>query len=129
MHSHVAVVATLISIVVFTDPALAKKVTIGGTHSRGEIRGKCAAQGGLFTNEKGGGYTCYAKNSVTCDAKGKCSGSVPGRQVPKGGRTGVIGGAAKTVSFGATRIGGTQATHGALPRSAATVRPCARHHC
>jgi len=43
MHSLVAVVVILISFVVFTDPALAKKVSIGGTHSRGEIKGKCAA--------------------------------------------------------------------------------------
>ncbi len=132
MHSLVAVVVILISFVVFTDPALAKKVSIGGTHSRGEIKGKCAAIGGLFDTNSSGGYSCsnVGKGSVNCDAKGKCTGWVPGRQVPNGGLTSVLsGGTGKTLAVRSTRVGGTQATHGAPPRSAATVRPCVRHHC
>ena len=132
MHSLVAVVSILISFVVFTDPALAKKVSIGGTHSIGEIKGKCAAIGGLFDTNSSGGYSCanVGKGTVSCDAKGKCTGWVPGRQVPNGGLTGVLnGGAGKALSVRSTRAGETQATHGAPPRSAAFVRRCARHHC
>jgi hypothetical protein len=109
--------AALAGFAVCADAALAKRVTIGGTHSRGEIRAKCAAQGGIFSNDRGGGYNCAGnKGFVNCDAKGKCYGMVPGRQAPNGGRTGAIGGTTKTMSFGATRVGGTQATYGAPRR-------------
>ena len=133
MRSLVAFVSVLVSVVVLTDPALARRVTIGGTHSSGEIKAKCAAVDGVFTSGSAG-YGCTNDNkggaSVSCDAKGKCIGWVPGRKVPKGGLTGVLsGGGGKTLSVRSTRVGGTQATHGAPPRSAATVRRCARHHC
>ena len=96
--------------------------------SRAELKAKCAAaQGGIFLNEKGGGYSYYATGSVTCDAKGKCTGIVPRRQTTNGGRTGAIGG--KTKAFGATRVGGTQRTHGAPPTSAAMIQRCWKHHC
>jgi hypothetical protein len=54
MRSLAAVVVILISFVVFTDPALAKRVTIGGTHSIGEIKAKCAAVNGEFTSGSAG---------------------------------------------------------------------------
>jgi hypothetical protein len=129
MHSLVALVAILVSFVAFTNPALARRVTIGGTHSIGELRAKCTAAGGMSFSKSDGSYSCLAKGLVQCNAKGKCYGEVPRRQVPNGGRTGAVGGTTKAMSFGATRIGGTQATHGAPPRSAVTLRPCARHHC
>ncbi len=37
--------------------------------------------------------------------------------------------ASKTLSLRATRTGGARATHGPLPTSATTMRPCSRHHC
>jgi hypothetical protein len=132
MHSLAALVAVFVSFVVFTDPALARRVSIGGTHSSGELKAKCAAVGGDFSRETWGGSSCINSSkgtSVNCDARGKCWGIVP-RQAPGGGLTGVLnGGAGKALSVRSTRVGGTQATHGAPPRSAATVRPCARHHC
>jgi hypothetical protein len=122
--------AALVGFAICADAALAKRVTIGGTHSRAELKAKCAAaQGGIFLNEKGGGYSCYATGSVTCDAKGKCTGKVPRRQTTNGGRTGVIGGTTKAMSLGATRIGGTQRTHGSPPTSAAMIQRCWKHHC
>ncbi len=132
MRSLVALVAILVSFIVFTDPALARRITIGGTHSSGEIKAKCAAVGGVFTSGSTG-YGCmndsHGITSVSCDAKGRCSGNVP-RQAPGGGLNGVLnGGAGKALSVRSTRVGGTQATHGAPPKSAATVRRCARHHC
>jgi hypothetical protein len=132
MHSLAALVAVFVSFVVFTDPALARRVSIGGTHSSGELKAKCAAVGGDFTRETWGGSSCTNSSkgtSVNCDAKGKCWGIVP-RQAPGGGLTGVLnGGAGKALSVRSTRVGGTQATHGAPPKSAAIVRRCARHHC
>jgi hypothetical protein len=111
--------AALVGFAVCADAALAKRVTIGGTHSIGEIKAKCAAAGGEFFGSKRLGYGCNNDNrgtGVWCDAKGKCVGGVPGRQAPNGGRTGAIGGTTKTMSFGATRVGGTQATYGAPRR-------------
>jgi hypothetical protein len=120
--------AALAGFALCADAALARRVTIGGTYSRAELKAKCAAaQGGIFLNEKGGGYSYYATGSVTCDAKGKCTGIVPRRQTTNGGRTGAIGG--KTKAFGATRVGGTQRTHGAPPTSAAMIQRCWKHHC
>jgi hypothetical protein len=132
MHSLVALVAILVSFVVFTDSALARRVSIGGTHSIGEIKAKCAAVGGEFFGTRRSGYGCNNDNKGTgvfCDAKGKCTGGVPDRQAPKGGRTGAIGGTTKAMSFGATRIGGTQRTHGTPPTSAAMIQRCWKHHC
>jgi hypothetical protein len=133
MRSLVALVAILGCFVLFTDPAVARRVTIGGTHSSGEIKAKCAAVNGVFTSGSAG-YGCTNDSngftSVSCDAKGRCHGWVPGRKVPKGGLTGVLGGGTgKTLAVRSTRVGGTQATHGAPPRSATIVRRCARHHC
>jgi hypothetical protein len=95
------------------------------------LKAKCAAAGGEF-NTSGSEYSCYnagKHTSVFCDAKGHCSGNVPGRQVPKGGLTGTIGGTAKAETLGVTRRGGSQATPGTPPKSAATIRRCLNHHC
>ncbi len=116
----------------FADAALAKRVTIGGTHSIGEIKAKCAAVGGEFFGSRTTGYGCNNDSKGTgvfCDAKGKCTGGVPGRQVPKGGLTGIIGGTTKAGTLGATRVGGTQATYSTPPKSTATIRRCPNHHC
>jgi hypothetical protein len=125
-------IAALSSFILFADAALAKRVTIGGTHSAGEIKAKCAAQGGAFASESWGGYACVNTDkgtAVNCDAKGKCFGTVP-RQLGSGGPTGTIkGGTANAGSLPATRTGGTQPTHGPLPTSAATIRKCSNHHC
>ena len=133
MHSLAALVAVFVSFVVFTDTALAKRVSVGGTHSAGEIAAKCAAQGGFFTGsdpskrQKYGGYGCdNGTTGIHCDLKGKCTGIVPRRTPPGGGN---LGGAGKALSVRSTRVGGTQTTHGVPPRSAAQVRRCARHHC
>jgi len=132
MHSLVALVAILVSFVAFMDPALAKRVSVGGTHSSGELKAKCAAIGGVFTQESWGGSSCINSSkgtSVNCDAKGRCWGYVP-RPVPGGGLTGILnGGAGKALALRSTRVGGTRATHGAPPKSAALMRRCARHHC
>ena len=125
-------IVALAGFVVFADAALAKRVTIGGTHSAGEIKAKCAAQGGAFASESWGGYACVNTDkgtAVNCDAKGKCFGTVP-RQIPSGGLTGTSkGGTANTGSLPAMRVGGTQPTHGTQPTSATTIRPCVKHHC
>jgi len=98
MRSLVALAATLVSFVVFTDTALAKRVSVGGTHSAGEIAAKCAAQGGFFTGsdpskrQKYGGYGCdNGTTGIHCDLKGKCTGIVPRRTPPGGGNLGGAG--------------------------------------
>lgn len=67
--------------------AFAEKVSISGTHSREEIASKCKAVGGVGVNTQGtsGGYGCENLDkgtSVDCDAKGNCTGWVPGRVAP-----------------------------------------------
>jgi len=79
MHSLVALVAILVSFFAFTNPALAKRVTIGGTHSIGELKAKCAAVGGEFFGTRRSGYGCNNDNKGTgvyWDAKGKCTSGV-----------------------------------------------------
>jgi hypothetical protein len=71
---------------VFAGPALA--FPIGGTHTKDEIRSKCAANGGTFTSNLDN-YSCLVKNcdgkggtcGVSCSADGKCDGSVPPSRV------------------------------------------------
>lgn len=64
------------------NAALAKKVSISGTHSAGQISSTCAkigGAGGTFS-QTSNGYQCVNQNNgilVSCNNKGKCSGDIP----------------------------------------------------
>ena len=67
---------------IMATDADARRVTISGTHSRGEIKKACAAVDGICggCNATSGKYSCDNLNkgtSVTCDPQGHCTGYVP----------------------------------------------------
>ena len=101
-----------------------------GSYSTNGLRRACGAAGGTFgTGQNGEHYCKKGGNLIDCNGKNQCIGGSARR-----GGTPVTGGPIKTgkaqTSFvQGARVGGTQATHGAPPRSAALVRRCARHHC
>jgi hypothetical protein len=79
----------------FVNPASARDVKISGTHSVSNIEIHCIDNGGTFFNGPKGGYGCAGSGggTVTCTAKGKCTGTVS-RVAGGGGKgkgiTGVI---------------------------------------
>jgi hypothetical protein len=85
------------------------KVSITGTHSRGELKGKCDAVGGSCGNCGGtkGSYGCDNPNagtSISCTSGGKCTGWVP-RRVPPGRS---LGGILTAPTAGVKETGGGQ---------------------
>ena len=82
------------SLVIYSgSEAAAKDVQISGTHSVSNIETHCIDNGGTFFNGPGGGYGCAGSGggTVTCNAKGKCTGTVSGSSKPSGsGIAGVI---------------------------------------
>ena len=77
--------------------AFAKSVTVKGTVSLGQVSLACVNSEGTFTGGTGkGGYGCVtAISSISCTAKGKCTGTVPGRTaLGGGGIQGLLGGGA-----------------------------------
>lgn len=64
--------------------ALAKKVSISGTHSAGQIEATCGNVGGVYAQSRSGysctklcGATGTSNCSVSCNNRGKCTGTVP----------------------------------------------------
>src|SRR5690348_237817 len=73
----VAACTVLFTLGLLMDGALAKDITLSGTHSPGEIRKTCDDNGGTYYSGGGGNsYGCQGqKGSVSCDSNGKCTGS------------------------------------------------------
>jgi len=98
-----ATVLTLAAVGFVSDQALAKTSVrnIGGTHSAGELQGKCSAAGGSYGTYSDGGYYCDnpGKGSVICDKNGKCKGYNPAIAGPPASPSGAkpIGNASGTV--------------------------------
>jgi hypothetical protein len=95
VNKRTALLLAPVLLALLIGPALA--FPIGGTHTKDEIRSKCAANGGIFTSNLEV-YSCLVKN---CDGKGgncgvscstsdnTCDGSVPPSRMstaPKGGK-------------------------------------------
>lgn len=87
MRKRDALLLLPVLLAIFASPALA--FPIGGTHTKDEIRSKCAANGGVFTSNLDV-YSCFVKNcdgkggncGVSCSAAdGKCDGFVPPSRV------------------------------------------------
>jgi hypothetical protein len=72
--------------------AFSRDVKISGTHNVSNIEIHCIDNGGTFFNAPGGGYGCAGSGggTVTCTAKGKCTGTVS--KVAGGGGNGPKGG-------------------------------------
>lgn len=70
-------------------PAFARH-DLAGTWSKASIKSHCDAAGGRFgTGTSDGGYRCTAAGgSVSCNSKGKCTGTDPARLV-QGNKTGI----------------------------------------
>jgi hypothetical protein len=91
MRNLVNVVLALASVsflAVSGTDALARKVSIGGTHSPGDIKKACDSAGGVYEGaDNKGNYGCANLDKgtyVNCNSDGKCSGTVPSRTVPRG---------------------------------------------
>ena len=91
MRNFVNVVLALASVsflAVSGTDAMARKVSIGGTHSPGDIKKACDAVGGVYEGaDSKGHYGCANLDKgteVNCNSDGKCSGTVPSRTVPRG---------------------------------------------
>jgi hypothetical protein len=114
MRNLIIVAIGLVTAGLFPNAASAlHKVSIGGTHSRGELKAKCDAVGGSCANcgGKTGSYACdnpSAGTSVSCTSGGKCTGWVP-RSVPPGRR---LGGILTPPTAGVEQTGGGQAGTG-----------------
>ena len=83
----------LLSLILCASQAYARDVKISGTHNVSDIEMHCIDNGGTFFNGPHGGYGCAGSGggTVTCTAKGKCTGTVS-KVVGKGGKgTGITG--------------------------------------
>jgi hypothetical protein len=71
-------IVLILSLVLSTYSALAKRVSISGTHSFSDIYGSCSAAGGEYY-QSGIRYGCVNKKKGTrVDCKGgTCTGTVP----------------------------------------------------
>jgi hypothetical protein len=103
--------------------ASARDVKISGTHNVSDIEMHCIDNGGTFFNGPKGGYGCAGSGggTVTCTAKGKCTGTVSAKAGPASGIGGVVkshpvAGAAQTTSD--TSNNGNKSTNlGAINKS------------
>jgi hypothetical protein len=85
------IVALSISIMIalaFAGNSTAATVSIGGKHSKSEIKKKCAASGGNYGSASNGEYWCDKPggNEVSCKKNGKCVGIIM-MTAPSGGVT------------------------------------------
>jgi hypothetical protein len=83
----------LLSLILCAPHAYARDVKISGTHNVSDIEMHCIDNGGTFFNGPHGGYGCAGSGggTVTCTAKGKCTGTVS-KIAGKGGKgTGITG--------------------------------------
>lgn len=74
-----AVSALLATIVVPTSASARHVFTLSGTYSRSQVKKDCDAVGGVYQSDSGG-YFCASTsngNSVNCNNRGKCTGSIP----------------------------------------------------
>jgi hypothetical protein len=62
----------------FAGDSFAATVSIGGKHSKSEIKKTCAANGGNFGSASNGEYWCDKPggNEVSCKKGGKCVGII-----------------------------------------------------
>ena len=67
-----------LSLILCASQAYARDVKISGTHNVSDIEMHCIDNGGTFFNGPKGGYGCAGSGggTVTCTAKGKCTGTV-----------------------------------------------------
>jgi hypothetical protein len=88
--------AALVAFSFIAAPAMAGTVSIGGTHSRDEIKTTCEKNGGTMDNVgvTPGGYGCIGKSgTVMCNKDGKCAGvceNCGGKAASKGAAGGIL---------------------------------------
>lgn len=83
----------LLSLILCAPQAYARDVKISGTHNVSDIEIHCIDNGGTFFNGPHGGYGCAGSGggTVTCTAKGKCTGTVSKISGNGGKGTGITG--------------------------------------
>jgi hypothetical protein len=78
MHKHFVSLVALGAFALIASPVQAEKwQTLGGNHSKEEIKGTCKKFGGTFFEDiTGGNYSCVKNGggSVSCEKGGKCWG-------------------------------------------------------
>jgi hypothetical protein len=113
----------LLSLILCASQAYARDVKISGTHNVSDIEMHCIDNGGTFFNGPQGGYGCAGSGggTVTCTAKGKCTGTVS-KIAGQGGKGTGINGVIKALntSKGATMGGSKQPMHAGTTITAPT---------
>jgi len=87
-----AVSALLIGVIVPTGASARHVFTLSGTYSRAQVKKDCDAVGGVYQSDKGG-YFCGSVtngNSVNCNNRGKCTGSIPRQGRPRRTISGIL---------------------------------------
>ena len=102
--------------------ASARDVKISGTHGVVDIEKHCIDNGGTFFNGPKGGYGCAGSGggTVTCTAKGKCTGTVSAKAGPASGIGGVVKSQPVATAGGTPSTGGTP-TKGTKPTNIGTI--------
>jgi hypothetical protein len=114
----------LLSLILCASQAYARDVKISGTHNVSDIEMHCIDNGGTFFNGPQGGYGCAGSGggTVTCTAKGKCTGTVSKIAPGKGGKGAGINGVIKALntSKSVTMGGSKEPAHASAKTSAPT---------
>jgi hypothetical protein len=71
----VLAVLAVVGTMLLADAGSAGIRHLSGTYTAGQIKASCDASGGLYNNGPYGASCNSAKGDVTCDSKGKCTGS------------------------------------------------------
>jgi hypothetical protein len=109
----IAVPALFVAIAVPTSASARHIITLSGTYSRSQVKKDCDAVGGVYQSDSSG-YFCASTsngNSVNCNNRGKCTGSIPRQSRPS--RT--IGGILHPPSAGLSSSANDGAPNGHRP--------------
>jgi hypothetical protein len=106
----IIVPALFVAAIVVSTNASARQInTLGGTHTRGQVKKDCDANGGAYIDFGKNGYSCYSQsgngNVVDCNNRRKCTGSIPRQSKPPH----TIGGILHPPSAGIKSSGGNSA--------------------
>jgi hypothetical protein len=90
MRHRVGAIIAIAVLGLLAGPAAAGTKILGGTYSRDTVKTDCDANGGTYS-ESANGYVCVGQSgNVSCNNKGKCSGSCQNCQIKPGSGLGGV---------------------------------------